>query len=119
MTRLRWGILATGGIAQAFAADLKLTGFDVRAVASRSHERAVEFAARFSIPIAHASYAALAADPDVDIVYIATPHPQHVAPALDMIAAGKHVLIEKAFTANATEARAIRDAAAERGVLAM
>lgn len=119
MTRLRWGILATGGIAQAFAADLKLTGFDVRAVASRSHERAVEFAARFSIPIAHASYAALAADPDVDIVYIATPHPQHVAPALDMIAAGKHVLIEKAFTANAAEARAIRDAAAERGVLAM
>lgn len=119
MTRLRWGILATGGIAQAFAADLKLTGFDVRAVASRDQLRADEFAARFSLPVAHGSYAALAEDPNVDIVYIATPHPQHVAPALQMIAAGKHVLIEKAFTANAAQARAIRDAAAERGVLAM
>lgn len=119
MTSLRWGILATGGIAHSFASDLTDAGCEISAVASRTTERAEGFAREFSIPRAHGSYAALAADPDVDIVYIATPHPQHAAPALEMIAAGKHVLIEKAFTANAAQARRIRDAATAAGVLAM
>ncbi len=119
MTSLRWGILATGGIAHSFTKDLRAAGLNVAAVASRSQEKADAFAAEFDIPRAHGSYAALAADPAVDIVYIATPHPQHVEPALAMIAAGKHVLVEKAFTANAAEARRIRDAAAAGGVLAM
>ena len=119
MTRLRWGILATGGIAHAFTSDLLVSGFDVRAVASRTTEKAAAFAAEFGIPTAHGSYDALAADPDVDIVYIATPHPQHIEPALKMIAAGKHVLIEKAFTVDAEQAALIGDTAAARGVLAM
>ena len=119
MTQLRWGILATGGIAQTFTKDLVTHNFDIRAVASRSQDKADAFAAEFAIPHAHGSYADLAADPDVDIVYIATPHPQHVAAALQMIAAGKHVLVEKPFTLDASEAHAIRDAAAAAGVLAM
>ncbi|WP_040166015.1 Gfo/Idh/MocA family protein [Microbacterium gorillae] len=119
MTALRWGILATGGIAHAFTADLRTAGLTVTAVGSRSAERAAAFAAEFDIPRAHGSYEDLAAEPDVDIVYIATPHPQHLDPALLMIAAGKHVLVEKAFTANAAEAARIRDAAAAAGVLAM
>lgn len=119
MTKLRWGILATGGIAQTFAKDLVLCEFDVRAVASRTQQNADAFAAQFGIPTAHGSYADLAADPNVDIVYIATPHPLHIEPALQMIAAGKHVLVEKAFTVDAAQARTIRDAAAAAGVLAM
>ena len=119
MTKLRWGILATGGIAKTFTKDLVLEGFDVRAVASRRLESAQSFAAEFGIPTAHGSYADLAADPNVDIVYIATPHPLHVQPALQMIAAGKHVLVEKAFTVDAAQAREIRDAAAAAGVLAL
>jgi predicted dehydrogenase len=116
---LRWGILATGGIARAFAKDLHVAGLDLRAVASRSQESADQFAAELNVPNAHGSYDALFADPDVDIVYIATPHPMHVAPALAALNAGKHVLIEKPITVSAKEAAAIRDLAAEKGLLAM
>lgn len=115
--RLRWGILATGGIAHAFTNDLKLNGFTVQAVGSRSQEAADTFAARFEIPTAHASYEALAADPDVDVVYVSTPHTMHAANARLMLEAGKHVLVEKPITLNAREAREIADVAAERGLL--
>jgi predicted dehydrogenase len=119
MTGLRWGILATGGIARAFTRDLHVAGREIVAVGSRSDVSARAFAEEFGIPHAHGSYAALFADPDVDIVYIATPHPGHVTNALEAIAAGKHVLVEKPFTLNAAEAATIRDAAARRGVLVM
>ena len=116
---LRWGILGPGGIARAFTADLRTAGLDVAAVGSRRRETAEAFAADFDIPRAHGSYEDLVADPDVDIVYIATPHPMHAANALLALEAGKHVLVEKPFTLNAAEAAAVRDAAAERGLLAM
>ena len=77
MTALRWGILATGGIAHSFTSDLVDNGFSVQAVGSRSQESADAFAAEFGIPTGHASYEALVADPDVDIIYISTPHPYH------------------------------------------
>lgn len=115
----RWGILGPGGIARAFTSDLRTAGLDVTAVGSRRRETAEAFAADFGIPHAHASYEELVADPDVDIVYIATPHPMHAANALLALEAGKHVLVEKAFTLNAAEAVAVRDAAAQRGLLAM
>ncbi len=119
MTGLRWGILATGGIAHAFTKDLRTAGLDTRAVGSRHQESADAFAARFDIPHAHGSYEALIEDPDVDIVYIATPHPGHAESALLALDAGKHVLVEKPFTLNAQEAAAVRDRARERGLLAM
>src|SRR6478735_4418122 len=115
----RWGILGPGGIARAFTGDLRTAGLDVAAVGSRRRETAEAFAAEFGIPHAHGSYEELVADPDVDIVYIATPHPMHAANALLALEAGKHVLVEKAFTVNAAEAAAVRDAAADRGLLAM
>ena len=115
----RWGILGPGGIARAFTSDLRTAGLDVTAVGSRRRETADAFAADFSIPRAHGSYEDLVADPDVDIVYIATPHPMHAANALLALEAGKHVLVEKPFTLNADEAAAVRDAAADRGLLAM
>lgn len=115
----RWGILGPGGIARAFTSDLRTAGLDVAAVGSRRAEAAQAFAADFDIPHAHGSYEALVADPDVDIVYVATPHPMHAANALLALEAGKHVLVEKPFTLNAAEAAAVRDAAAARGLLAM
>ena len=116
---LRWGILGPGGIARAFTSDLRTAGLDVAAVGSRRQQTADAFAADFGIPRAHGSYEDLVADPDVDIVYVATPHPMHAANALLAIEAGKHVLVEKPFTLNAAEAAEVRDAAAARGVLAM
>jgi len=116
---LRWGILATGGIAHAFTNDLTLNGFTVKAVGSRSQAAADTFAAEFDIPNAHGSYEALAADPEVDVVYVSTPHPLHAANARLMLEAGKHVLVEKPFTLNAAEAREIADLAAARGLLVL
>ncbi|CAH0182343.1 1,5-anhydro-D-fructose reductase [Microbacterium oxydans] len=117
MTGLRWGILATGGIAGAFASDLRTAGLDLVAVGSRSQESADAFAARFDIPRAHPSYEALVADPDVDIIYVSTPHPMHHANARLALEHGKHVLVEKAFTLNRAEAEDLQQLAAERGLL--
>ena len=104
---VRWGILATGWIADLFVKDLLLTGHSVMAVGSRNDESAKRFAKEFGIATAHGSYAALVADPNVDVVYIATPHPHHVAAAKLALAAGKHILVEKPFTINAREAAEI------------
>jgi predicted dehydrogenase len=104
---LRWGILATGGIAHQFAGDLVKNGFTVQAVGSRSQASADAFAAEFGIPTAHPSYEDLVADPEVDIIYVSTPHPFHAANATLALEAGKHVLIEKPITLNAAEARAL------------
>ncbi|MEV7633507.1 Gfo/Idh/MocA family oxidoreductase [Microbacterium sp. NPDC089318] len=119
MTGLRWGILATGGIAAAFASDLRTAGLDLVAVGSRTQESADEFAARFGIPRAHGSYTALAEDPDVDIIYVATPHPMHHEDARLALQNGKHVLVEKAFTLNRAEAEDLQRIAADKGLLAM
>lgn len=119
MTGLRWGILAPGGIARSFTSDLRTAGLDVAAVGSRRLEAAEAFAADFAIPRAHGSYAQLAADPDVDIIYIANPHSHHRDAALLALEHGKHVLIEKPVTLDAAQAAEIRDAAAARGLLAM
>lgn len=118
MTGLRWGILATGGIAHSFASDLRTSGLDLVAVGSRTQESADAFAAEFDIPRAHGSYAALVADPDVDIIYVSTPHPMHHADARLALENGKHVLVEKAFTVNRTEAEDLQRLAVERGLLA-
>lgn len=119
MTGLRWGILATGGIAHAFTKDLTTAGLTVSAVGSRGIESAERFAAEHGIPRAHGSYEELAADPDVDIVYVATPHPQHAENAIMLLQHGKHVLVEKPFTLTEAEAAAVREVAVARGLLAM
>ena len=118
-TALRWGILATGHIARSFVRDLLDAGFVVSAVGSRAPAAAAAFAAEFGIPNSHGSYEQLAADPEVDVIYVATPHPHHVDAALMAIDAGKHVLVEKPFTLNRVDAQRIADRAAERGVVAM
>ncbi len=102
---LRWGILGPGGIARSFVDALaKHTRQRVVAVGSRSAERAGAFAAAHDIRRAHGSYEALVDDPDVDVVYVASPTGQHHEHALLAIAAGKHVLVEKSFSRTAAEA---------------
>lgn len=117
--KIRWGILATGWIADLFVKDLLLTGHAVTAVGSRTQASADRFARQFGIGTAHGSYEALVADPNVDIIYIATPHPQHVAAAKLALNAGKHILVEKAFTISATEAAEIVDLAAAKQLVAL
>lgn len=113
---LRWGIVGTGGIAAAFCRDLTLLpDHAVVAVGSRSQGSADRFADEHAVPTRHSSYAALAADPRVDAVYVATPHPAHHDAALLAIEAGKAVLVEKPFTMNAAQARSLVSAARDRG----
>lgn len=119
MTGLRWGILATGYIAHIFAQDLRTAGLELTAVGSRRSDAAAAFAAEFAIPHVHSSYEELVADPEVDIVYIASPHSHHREHAVLALGAGKHVLIEKPVTLNAAEAAEIRDLAQASGLLAM
>ncbi|MFI2564310.1 Gfo/Idh/MocA family protein [Paenarthrobacter sp. NPDC018779] len=116
---IRWGILGTGFIAGLQTQDLRENGFTVQAVGSRSLDSSKAFAEQHGIPTAHGSYEDLAADPDVDVIYIATPHPMHHANALLALNAGKHVLVEKSFTMNAREAREIVDLAEEKGLVAL
>ncbi|WP_291041895.1 Gfo/Idh/MocA family oxidoreductase [Herbiconiux sp.] len=113
---IRWGILGTGGIAATFVTDIQAAGLTVSAVGSRRAASAEEFAGRFGIARAHASYEALVADPEVDVIYVATPHPFHAENALLAISHGKHVLVEKPFTLNAAEAERVLIAADEAGV---
>ena len=117
---LRWGVLAPGQIAGSFVdAMSRHTRQRLVAVGSRSLERAQAFAAAHGADRAYSSYEELVADPEVDAVYVASPHSEHRAQALLAIAAGKPVLVEKAFTRNAAEAQEVADAARSAGVLAM
>src|SRR3954469_3431630 len=117
---IRWGIVGPGRIAEKVVADFAVVdGARAVAVASRSLQRAQDFAGRHGIERAHGSYAAIIADPDVDVLYIATPHPQHRAVALAGLAAGKSLLVEKAFTVTPEATQEIVDAAGKAGVFVM
>lgn len=118
--KTRWGILGTGNIASTFARDLKLLpDAEVVAVGSRSQETAETFGASFDIPRRYPSYQELVEDPDVDVVYVSTPHTMHHPAALQAIRAGKAVLVEKPFTINAAEARELAAEARVRGTFLM
>jgi predicted dehydrogenase len=109
---LRWGIIGTGAIAHAFASDLRLADDGVVvAVGSRSLASAEDFGDEFGIEGRHGSYEALVVDPKVDVVYVATPHPMHHDNAMLALEHSKPVLVEKAFTMTAAEARELVSAA--------
>ncbi len=117
---IRWGFIATGWISGDAAADLGHAPGAVRhAVASRRLEKARQFAAEHGFARAYGSYAELLADPDVDAVYVATPHAQHWTVVNDAIAAGKPVLVEKAFTCTHAAAADLVERARAAGVFVM
>ena len=121
MKKICWGILSTGVIAKNFANTVgRMNGeTTVLAVASRTKESADAFADAYGIERRYDSYEALAKDPDVDIVYVATPHSRHFEDMKLMIQNGKHVLCEKSFTVDAEQAKEIFALAKEKGVFLM
>ena len=116
----RWGILATGHIAGRFAEDLRLLpDAELVAVGSRTAQSAELFAARHGIPRAYASWAELAADPDLDVIYVATPHAAHHEAAMTCLAAGRAVLLEKPFTLDLATSTELIGTARARGIFLM
>ncbi|WP_448061754.1 Gfo/Idh/MocA family protein [Cellulomonas hominis] len=121
---LRWGILGAGGIAATVGADIAASpGSVVAAVGSRDRGRAADLAARLGGPAgggrAYGGYEELVADPDVDVVYVATTHAQHHGAALTALRSGKPVLVEKPVALNARQAREIAQTAQDRGLLCL
>ena len=118
--KLRWGLLATGNIAHAFAKGLdgSQTGV-LAAVGSRSRQGADKFGDEFGVSRRHASYQALLDDDQVDAVYISTPHPMHAEWAIKAAEAGKHILCEKPIALNHAEAMAVVEAARRHDVFLM
>ena len=118
---VRWGILGTGKIARAFANALKdVPGAVLAAVASRSLNKAQAFAQEFGgSAAAHGSYQELLDAAGIDLVYVATPHPQHADNALMALRAGKGVLVEKPFTMNLREAEQVVTLARSRRLFLM
>lgn len=111
------GIIGAGWIAEKMAKTVaSMSGYKVYAVASRSIEKATEFARKYDIEQAYGSYESLVSDNNVDLVYIATPHSHHFQHAKLAIEHGKNCLVEKAFTANAREAKELLRLAEEKNV---
>ena len=120
MRQLRWGLLAAGGIAKAFAHALTQTDSGkAAAVASRSLEKAKAFAAEFGIPSAYGNYEDMLADPTIDAVYISTVHPMHAEWAIKTAEAGKHILCEKPMTMGWADTTTVIEAARRNDVFLM
>jgi len=120
MTQLRWGLLAAGSIAKAFHHGLAQTESGVcAAVASRTLDKARTFAEELDIPVAHGSYEDLLADPQIDAVYVATPHPMHAEWAIKAADAGKHILCEKPMTMSWADTMTVIEAARRNDVFLM
>jgi predicted dehydrogenase len=118
--KVRWGILGAGGIAHTVGADIAASPASVvAAVASRDASRSASLAAALGAGRVHDSYEALVADPDVDVVYVATTHAQHHGPALLALRARKPVLVEKPICVNAREARDLQTVASASGLLCL
>lgn len=117
---VRWGILSTGGVARDFAEGLaSAPGAELLAVASRSQEAADRFGDAYRVPRRYPSYELLARDPDVDVVYVGTPHTLHCDNTLMGLRAGKAVLCEKPFAINAGEAEEMVALARRTGLFLM
>ncbi|MCL6628412.1 MAG: aldo/keto reductase [Armatimonadetes bacterium] len=118
--KLKWGIITTGAIAKVFARGLACSSTgELVAVASRDQAKADAFGKEWGISKCYGSYDALLADPDVQAVYIATPHPMHAEWAIKAADAGKHILCEKPLTLNYPEAMAVIEAARRNDVFLM
>ncbi len=106
--KIKWGIIGCGNIANKFCQDLALVeNAEITAVASRNIEKSQDFAQKHKAKIAYGSYVELFTDPEIDIVYIATPHISHVELSIQALENGKHVLCEKPLAINAKDARQI------------
>ncbi len=120
MKKIKWGILGTGNIANAFTTALtNLPEASIHAVGSRNLENAQQFADRFNIPKAYGSYQSLVSDPEVDIIYVSTPHPYHQENTLLALNAGKHVLCEKPLALNSRQIKTMIETAQTKNLFLM
>ncbi len=120
MTTTRWAMVGTGLMLDLIGNDFSLVdNVDLQVLVSRTLERGQEAAARFGIPEASANFEEVLERDDIDVVYIATPHSEHLRQATMALNAGKHVLVEKSMTASTPDTRALCALAAERGLFAM
>jgi predicted dehydrogenase len=117
---IKWGIIGTGWIAEKFAEGLSvLPDAKLKAVASRTMERAELFAGKYRVDTVYGSYDQIVRDPDIDVVYIATPHPYHCENTLMCLEYGKHVLCEKPFAMNEREVLRMISKAKEKELFLM
>jgi predicted dehydrogenase len=118
--KIKWGILSTGRIAHKFARALQVAeNCEIHAVGSRSVESARKFAGEFNIPLTYGSYEELVSDPDIDVIYIATPHNLHLENTLLALNHNKHVLCEKPMGVNRKEEILMTDKAKEKNLFLM
>ena len=117
--QLRWAVIGCGVIANQMAASLALAGRHLHGIANRTREKAVAFAEKYHVEKVYDSFEDLYADPEVDAVYITTPHNTHITYLRAALAAGKHVLCEKSITLNSEELDEARAIAAANGVVLM
>lgn len=116
---LRWAVLGTGVIANEMAQALRSMGRTLDAVGNRTHEKAETFAEKYGVPKVYGDYHEMFSDPEIDAVYITTPHNTHIAFLEEALSHGKHVLCEKSITLNSAELERARKLAEEnRAVLA-
>ena len=115
---MKFAILAPGKIAHSMArAVSEIEKIECYAVASRDYGRAADFAEQWGFEKAYGSYEELAKDPQVELVYVASPHSHHYEHARLCLEHGKHVLVEKAFTVNARQAKKLIQLSEEKGLL--
>lgn len=117
MTKIKWGIIGLGSIAHHFASTFHSEQAELVAVASRTTQKAFEFAQTYAVPKAYGSYEQLAFDPDIDIVYLATPNNLHKENMLMLLKAGKHVLCEKAITLTKKELDDVLELASKKDLI--
>ena len=118
MKKIKFGILATGNIANSMAKAVQdLDEVECYAAASRSYEKAKDFADKWGFEKAYGSYEELVQDPEVELIYVASPHSHHYSQAKLCLEHGKHVLLEKAFTVNAVQAEELIELAKDKGLL--
>lgn len=117
MTELQWGIVGLGGIAHSFAENFDQTTSKLTACASRTLEKAEEFARQYNLPKAYGSYEELLADDDISIIYIAVPNRQHHQHIIQALEAGKHVLCEKAITMTLAELQSAIELAEQKQLI--
>lgn len=117
MKEIRWAVLGTGVIANEMAAALKKKGKNIYAVGNRTHEKAVAFAEQYGIEKVYDNYNDMFSDPDIDVIYITTPHNTHIEFMKKAIENGKHILVEKSITLNSGELDEAIHLADEKGVI--
>ena len=117
MREIHWAVLGTGVIANEMATALEKNGKKLYAVGNRTYEKAVKFGEKYGIKKVFTDFNEMFTDPEVDVIYITTPHNTHIQFMKKAIENGKHILVEKSITLNSEELDEALELAKEKGVI--